>query len=74
MVLAESPTITKLAARLITQLHGESNPAAIADSVLLSQAHAVAAQHGAEISAEFLAEFAHEQANDAIGKQQRMIV
>ena len=74
MVLAESPTITKLAARLITQLHGESNPAAIADTVLLSQAHAVAAQHGAEISAEFLAEFAHEQANDAIGKQQRMIV
>jgi len=74
MVLAESPTITKLAARLISQLQGETTPTVIADTALLSQAQAVAAQHGAAVSAEFLTEFAHEQANVATGKQQRMIV
>jgi len=56
MALSQSPTIAKLAQRLIQQLKGSDDMETTSDQKeILAQAKQLASQHGAEISAESLA-------------------
>nr|WP_258169335.1 acyl carrier protein [Burkholderia multivorans] len=72
MALSESPTMTKLATRLIEVLRGDE-PAEL-DTVAQQVAHVVA-QHTEDVSSEALAEFTDEikAAQEAGHKPQRMI-
>ena len=56
MALSQSPTITKLAERIIQQLKGSDEIEAASDEKeILAQARQLASQHGAEASAESIA-------------------
>jgi len=62
MVLSQAPTLEKLAAHLLQQLkgNGEAQEGAGEQQELLLQARQLAEQHGAEVSAESLAQLAEE--------------
>ncbi|MCP4337582.1 MAG: type I polyketide synthase [Desulfobulbaceae bacterium] len=59
MALSESPTITKLADRIIQQLNGSDKIDTASDKTeILDQAKLLASQHGAEVSAGSIADLA----------------
>lgn len=72
MALNESPTLTKLAARLVQLLRNEGDAPSGQDN-LLAQVEQVAARHTDEVPAEALAKFADELKSGAVDVQQRMI-
>jgi phthiocerol/phenolphthiocerol synthesis type-I polyketide synthase C len=60
MALSESPTIAKLAERLIAQLRGSDGKDADTSHNVAKQIQQVAAQHSSEVSAEQLASLSQE--------------
>ncbi|MCD0501716.1 SDR family NAD(P)-dependent oxidoreductase, partial [Bordetella petrii] len=69
MALNESPTLAKLADRLIQLLRSDGEPAA--QNSMLAQVEHVVSQHTDEVSSELMAKFANEL--EAGGSKQRMI-
>src|SRR5690606_39144162 len=72
MALNESPTLSKLASRLVQLLRHEGDPSADEDNVL-AQVEQVVAQHTDEVSAEALVKFADDFKSGSVDTQQRMI-
>jgi len=72
MALSQSPTITKLAEKIIQQLNGDAETDPAADETgILAQAKLLADQHGAEVSAESIANLAEDlQSRDAAPNNQ----
>lgn len=74
MALSESPTITKLAERLILQLQGTDNHEAhTSDDKARSQIQQVAAQHGTTVSADAIASLVEDIQTRGTSSSNRMI-
>jgi len=73
MALSESPTIDKLAERLLAQLRSQEEPEAAAAEVL-GQVRQVVAQHAADVSTKDVADFAEDiQAGGRLASSNRLI-
>jgi len=70
MALNESPTLAKLAGRLIQLLRNEGEPA---QDTLLAQVEQVVSQHTDEVPAEAMAKFADDLKSGNVDAKQRMI-
>jgi hypothetical protein len=75
MAISQSPTLSKLAARILQQLKGsESEHQSNNTQGLVSHAQQVAAQHGADSSVESLTRLSEDiQANNGASSARRMI-
>lgn len=75
MALSQSPTLAKLAERIIQQLKGGDTPqlAATAEKHLLAQAKQVASQHGAETSLESIESLTADIHASSVASTRRMI-
>jgi len=71
MALSQSPTLTKLAEKLIQQLRGVDADPTGDEKELLTQAKIIATQHGAEVSSESIIQLAEDiESRDAAAKDQ----
>jgi acyl transferase domain-containing protein/NADPH:quinone reductase-like Zn-dependent oxidoreductase/acyl carrier protein len=74
MALNQSPSIEKLAERIVQQLKGsEEMETASADKELMAQAQQIVAQHGSEVSAESIADVAKDLHSGDAAPENRMI-
>ncbi|NOS86930.1 MAG: SDR family NAD(P)-dependent oxidoreductase, partial [Methylococcaceae bacterium] len=74
MALSQSPTITKLAERIIVQLKGYEDQDLVTEAqTALAQTQQLAAQHGSEESAAFISDLVAETQARPLGGQDRMI-
>jgi acyl carrier protein len=74
MALSQNPTIAKLAERIIQQLKGtEETDAASDENELLAQAKLLASQHGAEVSADSIADLAEDLQSRETGSNDKII-
>ncbi|MBO9357394.1 SDR family NAD(P)-dependent oxidoreductase [Bordetella petrii] len=71
MALNESPTLAKLASRLIQLLRNDGEPAG--QDTLLAQVEQVVSQHTDEVPAEAMAKFVDDLKSDGVDAKQRMI-
>jgi hypothetical protein len=71
MALNESPTLAKLAGRLIQLLRNDGEPAG--QDTLLAQVEQVVSQHTDEVPAEAMAKFADDLKSGSVDAKQRMI-
>jgi acyl carrier protein len=74
MALSDSPTVAKLAARLILQLRGNTGTGtATPGAEILGQVQQAVSQHGAEVSTEFVQRFAEDLQSGTTSPSGRMI-
>lgn len=74
MALSDSPTITKLAQRLVLQLRGAQDaPEAGSGQEILDQVRQVVSLHGAEVSSDAVEQFADDIQRGVVAPSERMI-
>lgn len=74
MTLSDSPTITKLAQRLVLQLRGNKDPQESNDSQqIVDQVRQVVSLHGAEVTSDDVEQFADDIQSGVISPSERMI-
>ncbi len=74
MALSQSPTIAKLAERIIQQLnHSDDQDADSNEGGIIAQAQQVASQHGVQASAEFIADLTEDIQSQTASLNNRMI-
>lgn len=74
MALSDSPTVSKLASRLILQLRGSAETGAPSPAAeILGQVQQVVAQHGAEVTSDAVERFAEDLQSGATAPSGRMI-